>query len=134
MYLGTTKLESKINNRLYHSKRSNNIKIEDVRVLRGIEYHSDQFRSDTLDILDLKFSCLYRYSVRNCEEERGQNIEKIKNIKYRIENLMQDSIKYLYQKRLNENEAVNIFGNILESIPGAAKKALGNQERRKNSK
>jgi len=58
MYLGTTKLESKINNRLYHSKRSNNIKIEDVRVLKGIEYHSDQFRSDTLDILDLKFSCL----------------------------------------------------------------------------
>jgi len=37
---------------------------------------------------------------------------------------MQDSIKYLYQKRLNENEAMNIFGNILESIPGAAKKAL----------
>jgi len=40
---------------------------------------------------------------------------------------MQDNIKYLYQKRLNKNGGImNIFKNILESIHGAAMKALGN--------
>jgi len=76
----------------------------------------------------------YRHA-RNSEKERGQNIEKIKNIKYKIQNLLQDSIKYLYQKRLNEKleeKIEDIYGNILESIHRAVKEALGNQEKKKS--
>jgi hypothetical protein len=35
-------------------------------------------------------------------KKENKILKKIKNIKYKIENLMQDSIKYLYQKRLNK--------------------------------
>jgi hypothetical protein len=31
----------------------------------------------------------YRYNARNSEEEEERNAEKIKNIKYKLENLMQ---------------------------------------------
>jgi type IV secretory pathway VirB4 component len=53
---------------------------------------------------------------------------------------MQDSIKYLYQKRLNKNlkkkleRIEDIYGNILESIHGAGQETLKNQEERTNNK
>jgi hypothetical protein len=53
---------------------------------------------------------------------------------------MQDSIKYLYQKRLNEKltkeleKFENIYGNILESIHGPVKEVLGYQKKKKNNK
>jgi len=47
---------------------------------------SDLFSS----YLDLK--SFYYIHIHNSEEEGGQNTQKIKYIKYRIENLMQDKI------------------------------------------
>jgi len=49
---------------------------------------------------------------------------------------MQESIKYLYQRRLDEKlrkeleKVEDIYGNIIESIHGAAKEAKGNQKKR----
>jgi len=77
----------------------------------------------------------YRYNIRNSKEEEEQNIKKIKNIKYNIENVMQKSIKYLYQRRLNEKlkkeleEVEGIYENIIESIHGVAEKTLGNKKK-----
>jgi len=55
--------------------------------------------------LKSKIFLLYRYNIRivkRSEEKGRQNTEKVKNIKYKVENLMQENIKYLYQRRLNE--------------------------------
>jgi hypothetical protein len=57
-------------------------------MLKGIGYH--------LELLKSKIFLPYRHSARNDEEEGRRNIEKMKSIKYKIENQMQDSLKYLY--------------------------------------
>jgi len=83
----------------------------------------------------------YRYNARNSEEEEERDAEKIKNIKYKLKNLMQvqykKSISEIYirieQETKKELKRIqDIYGNILESIHGAAKKAR--ITRRKNNK
>jgi len=68
--------------------------------------------------LSSKIFLPYKHCARNSEEGK-QNTEKIKNIKYKVEDLIKDSVKYLYQERLNEKlkeliKMKNIYGNILE--------------------
>jgi len=61
-----------------------------MRLLRGARYHSDHY------LLRSKIFLSYKYNIRNNEEEREQNTKNVKNIKYKVENLMQESIKYIY--------------------------------------
>jgi len=56
--------------------------------MRGIECYTDYY------LFRSKIFLPYRYNARINEEEARQNTEKSKNIKYKVENLMQDSIKY----------------------------------------
>jgi len=56
-----------------------------IIVLRTTGYHSDRY------LLRSKIFLPYKYSAWNNEEEKGQNTKKIKNIKYKVENLMQDN-------------------------------------------
>jgi len=62
------------------ARQSNYIRINDVRVLRGTGCHSDHY------LLRSKIFLSYRHNIWDSEEE-GQNIEKVKNIKYKIENI-----------------------------------------------
>jgi len=61
-------------------------------------YHSGYY------LLISKIFLPYRHPESRMIER--QNAERIENVKYRVENLMQDYMKYLYQKRiLNEWKA-----------------------------
>jgi hypothetical protein len=66
-------------------RKNNDVKINDMR---GIECYTDYY------LFRSKIFLPYRYNARINEEEARQNTEKSKNIKYKVENLMQDSIKY----------------------------------------
>ncbi|XP_067206921.1 uncharacterized protein [Linepithema humile] len=114
--------------------QSSNIKINDVRVLKGTGSHSDHY------LLRSEIFLPYRHKTHSAKEREKHNTEKIKKVKYNLESLIHDSVKYLYQKRLNEKlmeeleEFEDIYKNILESIHRATEEALGSQEKRKSSK
>jgi len=87
-----------------------------MRGVRGTGCHSDY-------LLKFKIFLSYRHNIWNSEEEEEQNIEKVKTIKYKVENLMQESIKYLCQTRLDEKlreikklrleDVEDTYGNII---------------------
>jgi len=68
-----------------------------VKVFWG-RYHLEYY------LLISKIFLPYRHRTHGDTQMIGrQNAERVENIKYRVENLMQDYMKYLYQKRiLNE--------------------------------
>lgn len=66
------------------------------------------------------------------KKEIEESTEKVKNVRYNLESLIHDSVKSLYQKRLNEKflekselSFEDIYKNIIKSIHEAAKETLG---------
>lgn len=100
----------------------------DVRVSRGAECGSDHH------LLKAKFYFPYKSFTPKQEQkgEQREEMEKCESRKYNLENFKEESIKYLYQQRLDQKLKENVYDNIEQlyehiknALHEAAHEALG---------
>lgn len=114
------------------TRQNAKLRINDVRVLRGTTCDSDHHL--------VRATVFFPYVYNTYQQTDEENNDRIKSVKYKLDNLIHDSVKNLYQNRLNEKliddeeqSFEEIYKNITESIHKAAKEALGTIEKRKSN-
>lgn len=115
-------------------KQRSDLKLEDIRVKRGATCGSDHY------LLRAKIYIPRWNTVeRNQSNKDDENTEQVEYPKYNLHSLLEDSVKYLYQRRLDEylpdSEDLNTqetYSSVIESIHKAAREALGTQQQQKS--
>lgn len=115
--------------------QNSKLQVHDVRVLRGATYGSGHH--------SVRAKVLFPYTInKETKQENFDNqLEEMQYPKYNLDSLMHDSIKELYQRRLDEKlkerseeSFSNIYKNIINSLHEAAKEALGILGKMKSNK
>ncbi|XP_044745289.1 uncharacterized protein LOC123307136 [Coccinella septempunctata] len=110
------------------------VQVKDVRAYRGVTCGSDHYI--------VRAKMLFPYKHVNLRKTRlTDETEEITSKNYNTEGLMHDSIRTLYQQRLDqkledwtEKSVSEVYRNIINSIQTAAEESLGIKNRLQNNK